>query len=323
MAINLFEMLDSIKNSQQVQGMGASIKNATGVSLGERPYSTCPMGCFIAPEACEECKSYKESLKKVLEDVENLEAYYSNFVVDSDAMPGGERECWYCGAPALGVSKECEYCGSNLGNGKSLIRVQSKSEIPDPIATAINIIYERQRMAARYQKEKGSGGLLKGLLGMGGMAAMKMNAFDKPMTVQEVKETAQSYGVSVGTYLSGLDTGAYLTKAGKTNQEMMNKINQQMEKNAQLRAQQTQQQMQSLQRQNDSSMDAYKRQMEYIASKPAPQYLAGGGGPGGGGPCCGTCANYMTSGKCAAGHGRNGYVSANDGGIGCRGYVRK
>lgn len=300
MAINLFEMLDNIKNSQQVQSASASIKNATGVSLGERPYSTCPMGCFIAPEACEECKSYKEALKKVLEDVENLEAYYSNFVVDSDAMPGGERECWYCGAPVLGVSKECEYCGSDLGNGKSLIRVQSKNEIPDPIAKATDIIYERQKMAARYQKEKGSGGLLKGLLGMGGMAAMKMNAFDKPMTVQEVKETAQSYNVSVGTYLSGLDTGAYLTKAGKTNQDMMNQINQQMEKNAQLRAQQNAQRQAQFEAQRSQGSSSRYTMMDYQqrrAESSAPKYV---GGPQDVGFCCGNCIHYMShDNKCA------------------------
>lgn len=302
MAINLFEMLDNIKNSQQVQSASASIKNATGVSLGERPYSTCPMGCFIAPEACEECKSYKEALKKVLEDVENLEAYYSNFVVDSDAMPGGERECWYCGAPVLGVSKECEYCGSDLGNGKSLIRVQSKNEIPDPIAKATDIIYERQKMAARYQKEKGSGGLLKGLLGMGGMAAMKMNAFDKPMTVQEVKETAQSYNVSVGTYLSGLDTGAYLTKAGKTNQDMMNQINQQMEKNAQLRAQQNAQRQAQFEAQRSQGSSSRYTMMDYQQRR-AESYNPGYSG--GSSRTCYNCTYYSAGAQACAEKGRS------------------
>lgn len=289
MAVNLFEMFDNIKNSQQVQSAGASIKNATGLSLGEKPYSTCPIGCFIAPEACGECKNYKEALKKVLEDVEDPESYYSQFVVDPDAMPGGERECWYCGAPALGVSKECEYCGVDLGSGKSLIRVQNKNEIPDPIAKAINIIYERQKMAARYQKEKGSGGLLKGLLGMSGIATIKMNAFDKPMTVLEVKETAQSYGVSVSTYLSGLDVGTYMTKVGKVNLETMNQINQQMEKNAQLRAQQNAQ-YNAQRAQNSSShtsaMDIWAKKYE----NSTPKYIGGAQSVG---YCCGNCTYYM------------------------------
>lgn len=318
-------MFDNIKNSQQVQSAGVSIKNATGVSLGEKPYSTCPVGCFIAPEACEECKRYKEALKEVLEDVEDLEAYYSNFVLDPDAMPGGERECWYCGAPALGVSRECEYCGANLGNGKSLIRVQSKDEIPDPIAKATDIVYERQKMAARYQREKGSGGLLKGLLGMSGIATMKLGAFDKPMTVQEVKETAQSYGVSVVTYLAGLDTGTYMTKVGKANLEAMNQISRQMEQQTAQRQAQIQAQQQAFVTQRQASSSRYTM-MDYLQKRAEnynPGYVGGYGGSVSGGICCGTCANYMTSGKCAAGHGRNGYVSANDGGIGCRGYVRK
>lgn len=322
MAVNLFEMFDNLKNSQQVQNAGASMKNATGLSLGGKPYSTCPLACFIAPEACEECKSYKEALKEVLEDVENPEAYYSNFILDPDAMPGGERECWYCGAPALGVARECEYCGSDLGNGKSLIRVQSKNEIPDPIVKAVNIIYERQKMAARYHKEKGSGGLVKGLLGLGGIATMKMNAFDKPMTVQEVKETAKSYNVSVCTYLSGLDTGTYMTKAGKANEAMMNQINRQLEQqNAQRIAQQNAQRSTMAPTTSSYSlMDFRARQMEYSTKI---QYNGGGGGTTSSGVCCGNCANYMTSGKCAAENGRNGYVSASDGAMSCRDYVRK
>lgn len=306
MAVNLFEMFDNLKNSQQVQGAGASIKNATGVSLGEKPYSTCPPGCFIAPEACGECKTYKEALKKVLEDVEDLEAYYSNFVVDPDAMPGGERECWYCGAPALGVSKECEYCGSDLGNGKSLIRVQSKNEIPDPVAKAINIIYERQKMAARYQKEKGSSGLLKGLLGMGGLATMKMAAFDNPMTVQEVKETAQSYGVSVVTYLSGLDTGTYMTKVGKANMAAIEKFNQQMEQQRERSAQQSAERnarFNALKEKSEQSKREIQQTLANIEISRAPKYLAGGGGDW---HCCGNCRHYMAyNGSCGRDKYRN------------------
>lgn len=306
MAVNLFEMFDNFKNSQQMQSAGTSMKNATGLSLDEKPYSTCPPMCFIAPEACGECKTYKEALREALLDVEDLEAYYSNFVLDPDAMPGGERECWYCGAPALASSRECEYCGSELGNGRSLVRVRSKEDVPDPIAKATNIIYERQKMAARYQKEKGSGGLLKGLLGLGQMAGQKMNAFDKPMTVLEVKETAQAYGVSVVTYLSGLDTGTYLTKAGKANQEAMNQINQQLaQQNAQRAAA-----FNAAQAQTAANNKSYTA-MDWMAKRAetsAPQYSGGVSRSS----CCGTCRYYIASSKeclyftTGSGHYRSG-----------------
>ena len=225
MAIDLFGMIDDFKNSDTFKGASQTLKNATGITYGNnKPFPTCPKGCYIFPEACDECSKYKKQLSEYLHLVENLEEYYGRFSIDPTASKEGEGTCYFCGAPVGLKNTKCEYCDSILNSTNTVIRIQSKDCIPNPILQAEQIIYERYRMAEIYQKKKGSGGLVKGLLGMGMIAGNKMNDFSTLMTTEEIQKMATTYGVSVKAYLEGLDCGKYLTLAGKTNSDALNAI---------------------------------------------------------------------------------------------------
>ena len=140
---------------------------------------------------------------------------------------------------------------------------------------------------------------------------MKQNA-------SEIQEAANHYGVSISQYLYGVSRNEYQPLKQIRMEEARQRLN---EQSAQRSAafQQQQAQRAASQPSGGSIMDFQARLLQGKTTN----YVGGSGGGTGGGVCCGNCANYMTSGKCAADHGRNGYVTANDSGMGCRDWARK
>ena len=195
----------------------------------KKPYNSCPPLCTSFPDACMECGEYNKKLEKVLFNVEHADTFFSNYVIDPSAPPGGERECYNCGAPVDVNDTECPYCGEGLSNGLSPIRVRSETDVPSPVLEAQDIILAKKEMLQNFQKQKNaSNGFLGTLASMATNLSDKMGNLQK-MTLSEIQETAAAYGVSVHTYLVGLDRGTYLTKAGKASQDAIEKMNQQMQ----------------------------------------------------------------------------------------------
>ncbi len=195
----------------------------------KKPFSSCPVFCTSFPDACTECGQYNRKLEKVLYNVEHMDTFFSDYVIDPNAAPGGERECFNCGAPASPSDIECPYCGEALTNGQSPIRVRSETEVPNPILEAQDIIMDKKEMLSRFQKQKNANnGILGAIMNVGSGIADKMGT-TKKMTLAEIQETASAYGVSVHSYLVGLDQGTYLTKAGKAANDALEKMNQQMQ----------------------------------------------------------------------------------------------
>lgn len=187
-------------------------------TVTQRPCANCPSDCAIAGEACTVCEPYKRKLIDTLYYVDHLEEFLAKYEV---ADLAGEQvvNCPYCGARSSNPLV-CEYCGSRLSDGTGKIRVQKASDIPNPIMQAQDIIFERADCVIKqYTKsDSSSQGILSELL-----AAVSgedsdtegENPLGAKMSEMEIKEAAALYGISVSTYLTGLDNGKYLTLAGK------------------------------------------------------------------------------------------------------------
>ncbi|MCM1023450.1 MAG: hypothetical protein NC395_05255 [Prevotella sp.] len=119
------------------------------------------------------------------------------------------------------------------------------------------------------------------------------------MTSAQIRQGAQDNGLSYPAYISGVMSGTYKS-VPQINMERIREATTKMrEENERYRAENRRIEMERQQRQRESSMNSYKRQMEYIASKPAPKY-SGGPGPSSTGSCCGNCRYYMVhDNKCA------------------------
>ena len=176
-----------------------------------KPCANCLSSCAFFPDACGECAAYKEKLIDALYDVEHLEEYYDRYEVVSAAVTEGTVNCPACGAPNPASAAACEFCGTQLRESSGKIRVASASDIPDPIRLAQDIIFERQEVIQKYEREKS--GFLENLTEL--LSGEEEAALSGRMSTDEVKAVAAEYGVSVSTYLQGLDNGTYLTASAK------------------------------------------------------------------------------------------------------------
>lgn len=199
--------------------LGNLFENLTGngnsTDNSEKPCSNCNPSCEIYPNACSECRPYKEKLTEVLYNVAHLEEFYARYEVASMASgSAGASTCPFCGAPNPSGALACEYCGSQLREGSSKITVNSAAEIPNPIMEAQSIIFDRQALIKKYTSENSNSnsGLLGSLLGA---LAGSGDSFGERMTEEEIRAVAEEYGVSVESYLAGLDNGVYYTKSVK------------------------------------------------------------------------------------------------------------
>lgn len=171
------------------------------------PHALCPGSCPIGPEACERCLPYKQQLNDALYNVDHLEEFLDRYVVGTAAA--GATECPHCGAPS-GDPFICEYCGLQIQPDDGKIRVASANDIPDPIIEARDIVYARQsEVVSQYSQPQSSGGLLSGLLDL--LDGSTEEGLGSRMSKEEIQQAAALYGVSISSYLNGLDNGTYLT----------------------------------------------------------------------------------------------------------------
>lgn len=185
------------------------------------PCPNCESSCGVYPDACEECKPYKEKLTDALYNVANIDAFYDRYeVILPGSAPVGVTVCPICGAPLS--SYVCEYCGSRIAGTSGKIQVDSANDIPNPIIEARDLIYGRRAVTDRYsgEAESGSQGLLGSIVSaLTGDDGEKESSLGSAMTEAEIKAMAEKYNVSVRDYLEGLDMGTYLSKDGWEEQQ--------------------------------------------------------------------------------------------------------
>ena len=203
----------------------SSLFGKSGSKAAEHPCSNCPSDCSIAGESCEVCKPYKEKLIDAIYWVEHMDELRDRYVV-TGGQPGGTITCPHCGAPSED-RVTCTYCGSRISDEDGKIYVASASEIPNPILEAQDIIFDRYAAVGGKYAAQESSGLLSGLLELLTGGDSQDSGMGNKMTEDEIREAASLYAVSVATYLNGLDSGRYLTLAGKKQADQKAALSQQ------------------------------------------------------------------------------------------------
>lgn len=179
------------------------------------PYANCSTSCPAYPDGCETCGPYKKKLLDLIWDADHLEEYYARYEIVPNAETAGTAPCPYCGGANRVGANFCEYCGSQLRTDSGKIRVTDAKEIPSPLLAAQDLIFERAYLMEELEKKKGTS-LLESISELVGG---KSESLGDKMTEDEIKTTAAAYGVSVGTYLQGLDNGKYLTASKKAEED--------------------------------------------------------------------------------------------------------
>lgn len=192
----------------------------------ERPCANCPSDCAIAGEACTICEPYKKKLIDWVYHVDHLDEFRAQYevVTQAQAAASGTTHCPRCGANSSDPYI-CEYCGSQLAEkpaSSGKIQVSAASEIPNPIMQAQDVIYARyEAVLKKSQQDKSSssssGSFLSNLFAefLGSETTEEEISLGGKMSESEITEAASLYGVTVGTYLTGLDNGKYLTLSAK------------------------------------------------------------------------------------------------------------
>ena len=214
---------------EKITGLDLDGSDSKESATVERPCANCPSNCAIAGTACSVCQPYKKKLIDAVYHIDHLDEYYDQYEVVStpQASSGGTTHCTHCGANSANPYV-CEYCGSQLSEtsvSSGKIQVSAASEIPNPIMEAQDIIWERYSVVMKQfgsnmfknSAVKGSliGDLFSQLLGSEDETDEETSALGAKMSEAEIREAASLYNVSVGTYMTGLDNGRYLTLKGK------------------------------------------------------------------------------------------------------------
>ena len=124
----------------------------------------------------------------------------------------GQTTCPHCGAPS-GNRFVCDYCGMQIAEDDGKIRVASANDIPDPIIEARELIYERHSTIVSKYNSDSSDRVLSGILDL--FSGEGSSGLGERMSKEEITEAAELYGVSISSYLNGLDNGVYQTLAAK------------------------------------------------------------------------------------------------------------
>ena len=167
-------------------------KEADAASL---PYANCTTSCPVYPDGCKVCGPYKEKLLDLIRDADHLDEYYARYEVVPVSENAGTEPCPYCAGGNPVGALVCEYCGSKLREDSGKIRVNDAKDIPNPLLTAQDLIFERASVIENLSDGTGSD-LLDNLAEF---VSGKSNSLGDKMTEGEIKSTAAAYGVSVGT----------------------------------------------------------------------------------------------------------------------------
>lgn len=158
-----------------------------------------------------------------MDHLDDFLAQYEVVTQAAQAASGGTTHCRHCGANSADPYI-CEYCGSQLAEkpaSSGKIQVSAASEIPNPIMQAQDVIYDRYSAVIKKSstEKTDSGSLLSvlfaDLLGTQDKDEDGTSALGAKMSEAEIREAASLYGITVGTYLTGLDNGKYLTLSAK------------------------------------------------------------------------------------------------------------
>ena len=287
-----------------LQNAGSSITES--LTPKKKPGELCIASCTINDIRCEACLAEQEKIRAALDELQNLEAAVENARNNPQTIEKLPTKCSLCGAPFEKGEQSCPYCGNKYPAEAVTADIPATEAEQDNLllqkAAETYAMYANMKKRVSENKSDDLKGKLPGFLGGAvDMVSQNYSAF-ADMNAQQIRQLAKQNNVGYREYIIGVIYGTYqsygdikMQEAKQGMNELMAKMKAENERyaaeDARLRAERRQIDRDLRQKQQQSSMNSYKRQMEYLASKPAPQYS---GGSGGDYHCCGNCVYYMT-----------------------------
>ncbi|MBQ8923864.1 MAG: hypothetical protein IJ053_03625 [Lachnospiraceae bacterium] len=285
--------------------MGAKLRAEEAEKAARpKPGKYCAKICTVNDERCAPCLELQRRFEHALGQLEKLEetAEMSSEEVQQLLSQKKIVKCSLCGAPYEKGRSDCAYCGTAYpADALDIDIAVSKTDRNIQIMQKVDEVW-----ALFAQKGELVGGYLKSnnkwadkILKLGakfGYTSQSLNA----ATSNEIKQSADQYGIPLSQYLHGVAMGDL--KTPKMFQlEELNKALEQQHKEFQ-KQQALNEQRAAEERQARQAVAEQKRQSQreywerYQQARSAPKYASGGGG---GSFCCGTCAYYYDGNKCA------------------------
>ena len=283
------------------------------------PCETCCRPCRIAGgDFCPRCIELQKPFAKGLAELRTMEAAIDGAA--NGAPKPAPACCSLCGAPYEENETECPWCGTpypagagaaalpaDIGQLKLLYR--RRCEEVWKLYTDFYPVYQEAVM------KKFRGNLILDNPFSKYVTSYSMNK--QKMTSEQIFAGAEKYNVPVSAYLLGVVTGQYENVGTMTAIEALQKRSQALDEMNKLAEKNLE-----IEREKNAKLRAIRLEEAARQVKMAKSRVAGYGGASDG-LVCGTCVNYMSSGKCAAGHGTFGLTNASDSASFCGDYSRK
>ena len=282
--------------------LGASMNAKLRAEEAERasrpkPGKYCAKICTVNDERCAPCLELQRRFEHALGQLEKLEetAELSSEEVLQLLLRKKIVKCSLCGAPYEKGRSDCAYCGTDIAVSKADRNIQIMQKVDEVWA----LFAQKGELVGGYLKSnnKWADKILK-LGEKFGYTAQTLNA----ATSNEIKQSADQYGISLSQYLHGVAMGDLntpkmfrLEELNKALEQRNKEFKEQQALNAQ-RAEQERQARQAVAEQKRQSQREYWER--YGRARSTPQYVGGGGG-GGSSDCCGKCCFYYNGNKCA------------------------
>ncbi len=260
-----------------------------------KPGKLCHKLCPVNDMRCEACLSEQQN---IIDSLENLEQITNNFKV-SNVSPSPDK-CSLCGASFEKGAKECPYCGTAYPKSCVTADIPATEFERDKLllekSTETFALYsELYKKQIAYKAENAElPSIVKNMMKL----SRTMEEKNMVMSSDQIRQGAQSNGVSYVAYISGVMAGIYKS-IPQINMEKQKEILQQKsaELTMQTQAQNSQMLAQQREREQRTRQENAQRQAQMAASR-VPKYV-GGAGPSTG-SCCGNCRYYMVyDNKCA------------------------
>lgn len=263
-----------------------------------KPGKLCHKLCPVNDMRCEACLSEQQNILAALENLENLEQAISNSQTRG-VLPLADK-CSVCGAPFEKGEKECPYCGTAYPKSRAADIPATELErdrlLLEKSAEAFALYSELYKKQIVYKAENPElPSIVKNMMKL----SKTMEEKNMVMTSEQIRQGAQSNGVSYAAYISGVMAGVYKSipqinmerQTAALQQRSAELTKQSQEMNAQMVAQQRAREQQSRQ-------ENAQRQAQMASSK---SY----GYSGGASRTCYNCTYYSAGAQACAMNGRS------------------
>lgn len=299
--MGLMDMFSNMMNANPQNGQGGGILGGLSqlkdlrATIEERssrpkPGKYCFKFCAINDDRCKACLEIQERFEHALYQLEQMEEMYelTSEQVQQIVAQKKVTKCTLCGAPLEKGVQECPYCGTAYPEGVldfdiPLSKTDRNIQMMEQAQNAWNLFVEKEELLAEYRKTLPENKIMEGLTKFAGMMGISSSDLLKH-NINEIKQGAAHYGVSLSQYIHGVASGHMETQKSLLIQEQRRIMEEQNQRRqAEFNRQQAQRQM--MNSGSSPAMDFLARHAQYSTT----QYNGGTSTSS----CCGTCQYYL------------------------------